>query len=280
MSAEEIGRDRRKVRDLPLVVSSGLCVGCGACATVAPDHLSMELTSRGTYEPVARDGRSLAEQDELVLERGSAVCPFSDGARDEDSIASGRFAGPDVAKHEVAGHHRKIVAGHVAAGDFRERGTSGGMTSWMLFELLSRGHVDGVIHVASTHGELPGPLSRYTISRSIDELLSGRKSRYHVQTLAEVMSDVRQTPGRYAIVGVPCFVKAVRLLTDSDDVLRERLTFTVALGLWPLQVHVVLRVPRLVIGHPSHRGRRHRLSAQGAGTSAQSLQRAHLAQSR
>jgi coenzyme F420-reducing hydrogenase beta subunit len=189
----------------------------------------MELTVEGKYEPVARDGRSLAEQDDLVIERGSAVCPFSDGARNEDSIASELFTGTDVATNEVTGRYRKIVAGHVTADDFRNRGTSGGMTSWMLFELLSRGHVDGVIHVASTYGELPGPLSRYTISRSIDELLSGRKSRYHVQTLAQVMSEVRQTPGRYAIVGVPCFVKAVRLMTDADAELRERLTFTVSL---------------------------------------------------
>lgn len=216
-------------RSLPLVVSSGLCVGCGACATVAHDTLSMTLTEQGRYEPVALDGRPLADQDVHTLEQGSRVCPFSNESRDEDSIGSELFTGPDVAQGEVTGRYRKIVAGHVAAGDFRDRGTSGGMTSWMLFELLSRGHVDGVIHVASTYGELPGPLSRYTISRTIDELLSGRKSRYHVQTLAEVMAEVREQPGRYAIVGVPCFIKAVRLLSDADDVLRERLTFTVAL---------------------------------------------------
>lgn len=216
-------------RDLPLVVSSGLCVGCGACATVAHDKLSMGLTVEGRYEPVTRDGRTLAEQDAHTLERASRVCPFSNAARNEDEIAAELYSGPDVGEGEATGRHRKVVAGHVAAGDFRDRGTSGGMTSWMLFELLSRGHVDGVIHVASTYGELPGALSQYTISRTIDELLSGRKSRYHVQTLTDVLTEVRAVPGRYAIVGVPCFVKAIRLMSDADEVLRERLTFTVSL---------------------------------------------------
>lgn len=219
----------RPRRDLPLVVSSGMCVGCGACAVASHDKLRMTMTEAGTYEPSTRDGRPIGELDEQTLERTSRVCPFSSSARDEDSIGRELFQAPGAEHGDVAGFHRKIVAGHVAAGDFRERGTSGGLTSWMLFELLSAGHVDGVIHVTSTYGELPGPLSRYTISRSIEELLDGRKSRYHVQTLAEVMSEVRAAPGRYAVVGVPCFIKAVRLLTASDTELQERVVFTVSL---------------------------------------------------
>lgn len=216
-------------RDLPFVVTSGMCVGCGACAVASGGKLSMKMTEAGTYEPVTHDGRAIADLDDATLEHGSRVCPFSGGARDEDSIGSELYEGEGSERGEITGHFRKIVAGHVAAGDFRERGTSGGLTSWMLFELLSAGHVDGVIHVTSTFGELPGPLSKYTISRSIEELLDGRKSRYHVQTLAEVMTEVRTAPGRYAVVGVPCFIKAVRLLADADDVLRERVTFTVSL---------------------------------------------------
>jgi coenzyme F420 hydrogenase subunit beta len=215
--------------DLPLVVSSGVCVGCGACAVAEPEHISVQLTERGTYLPVARDGRELSELDEQVALAASKVCPFSNTARNEDSLAADLFADDEASHHDIVGYHRKIVAGHVVAGDFRELGTSGGMTSWVLYQLLSKGEVDAVVHVASTLDALPDALSRYTISRSVDELLSGRKSRYHVQTLADVMADVRRQPGRYAIVGVPCFVKAVRLLADADEVIRDRIVFTAAL---------------------------------------------------
>lgn len=216
-------------RDLPLVVSSGVCVGCGACAVAQPDHISMELGELGTYLPVARDGRELSELPDDVLAGASAVCPFSGDARNEDEIAEPLFSGADAERHEAIGFHRKIVAGHVAADDFRDRGTSGGMTSWVLAQLLQEETVDAVVHVASTLDGLPDPLSRYTVSRSVEELLGGRKSRYHVQTLAGVMDEVRTVPGRYAVVGVPCFVKAVRLLADSDDVIRERITFAASL---------------------------------------------------
>jgi len=215
--------------DLALVVSSGVCVGCGACAVAAPAQIAVQLSESGSYLPVARDGRSLSDLDHEVALEASKVCPFSDHARNEDVIAANLFAGDGVPHEDIVGYHRKIVAGHVVSGDFREAGTSGGMTSWLLSRLLTEGEVDAVVHVASTFDALPAALSQYTISRTVDELLAGRKSRYHVQTLAGVMDEVRQRPGRYAIVGVPCFVKAVRLLAEADSVLRERVTFTASL---------------------------------------------------
>lgn len=215
--------------DLPLVVSSGMCVGCGACAAMAPDDLSMRLSEEGTYLPVVSRGRELSDLDEETLAVASSVCPFSGGARDEDSIGAELFGGEQTQHHEVTGHYREIVAGHVARSDFREKGTSGGMTSWLLHELLETDVVDAVVHVASTDDRLPAALSRYRISRSTTELLSGRKSRYHVQTMNQVVDEVRRVPGRYAIVGVPCFIKAVRLMADADPVLRERVQFAASL---------------------------------------------------
>ena len=100
--------------------------------------------------------------------------------------------------HDVTGYYRKIVAGHVTVEGYREFGTSGGMTSWMLHMLLSSGEVDGVIHVASTLDAPPAALSRYRISRTMEAVAAGRNSRYHVQTLAEVLDQVREEPGRYA----------------------------------------------------------------------------------
>jgi coenzyme F420-reducing hydrogenase beta subunit len=196
---------------------------------VAPQQIEIRLTERGEYNPSARDGRQLGDLDQQVLADASQVCPFSNSSRDEDSIGAEMYAGDGASHHDVTGYYRSIVAGHVAAGDFRDLGTSGGMTSWVLHRLLSSGEVDAVVHVASTLDALPNPLSRYTISRTVDELMSGRKSRYHVQTLADVMQDVRSQPGRYAVVGVPCFVKAVRLLADADAVIRDRVVFTASL---------------------------------------------------
>lgn len=209
------------------VLSSGMCVGCGACQAAAPAQVSVQLNRSGTYTPVAVDGRQLIEIAEELPDGLDTVCPFSPSAANEDVLGEQHFAG--TAHHTATGHYRSIVAGHVAAGDFREKGTSGGLTSWVLHELLTRGDIDAVVHVASSDPSEQAVYSSYTISRSPDELLGGRKSRYHVQSMGDVIEVVRREPGRYAFVGVPCFAKAVRLLAEHDPSFGERVAFVAAL---------------------------------------------------
>jgi coenzyme F420-reducing hydrogenase beta subunit len=44
-----------------------------------------------------------------------------------------------------------------------------------------------------------------------------------------VLREIRATPGRYAIVGVPCFIKAIHLLRRTDPLIAERVTHTLGL---------------------------------------------------
>jgi coenzyme F420-reducing hydrogenase beta subunit len=120
--------------------------------------------------------------------------------------------------------------GHAAEGQFRAEGSSGGLVSWVAAELLRLGLVDGVAHVGE--GDSPGegePFFRYRISRSPEEVCRAAKSRYYPVEMSGVLSTIRAVPGRYAVVGVPCFIKAVQLLRREDPVVRERVAFTLGL---------------------------------------------------
>jgi Coenzyme F420-reducing hydrogenase, beta subunit len=55
------------------------------------------------------------------------------------------------------------------------------------------------------------------------------KSRYYPIEFSGVIKRALETPGRYAFVGVPCFVKAIRLLQEQLPVLNERIVFTLSL---------------------------------------------------
>jgi coenzyme F420-reducing hydrogenase beta subunit len=94
--------------------------------------------------------------------------------------------------------------------------------------LLRTGAVDGVAHVAPCDPET-GRYFAYRISRSFSELNSGAKSRYYPVELSQVLAEVRSQPGRYAIVGIPCFIKATHLLCRVDPLIRERVAFTLGL---------------------------------------------------
>jgi len=155
------------------------------------------------------------------------TCPFSPEARNEDSLALERFPSAPVADTRI-GRFETAWVGHVEEGGFRANGSSGGLVSWVAAELMRTGAIDGVAHVVPVQGE-DGTFFRYRISRSGQQIAEGGKSRYFPVDLADVLREIRETPGRYAVVGIPCFIKAVNLLRAEDPVIAERVTHLLGL---------------------------------------------------
>jgi coenzyme F420-reducing hydrogenase beta subunit len=200
------------------VAAAGLCIGCGACAAGKP---GLGWDRFGQLKPEG----AWASQPTPAFPR---ICPFSPNARNEDQIAGERFPQPPH-RDALIGSFEQAYVGHVAEGGFRAGGSSGGMVSWVAAELLRRGLVDGVAHVAPVDPIQDGRFFGYRISRSEDELREGARSRYYPVEISGVLEQIRATPGRYAVVGVPCFIKAVHLLRAEEPLLRERIAFTLGL---------------------------------------------------
>lgn len=207
------------------IVASGLCIGCGACTALAQASAAsarMDWNADGHLEPVT---------PQPWLEDGAfaQVCPFSPVAADETTIAAERFA---QAPHGDAliGRYAGAYVGHVDEGEFRMGGSSGGMVSWVAAELLRRGLVHGVAHVTPrSRGEGDGRLFGYRISRSLEDLQEGAKSRYYPVEMSGILREIAEVEGRYAVVGIPCFIKAVNLLRRQDPVFAKRVTHTIGL---------------------------------------------------
>jgi coenzyme F420-reducing hydrogenase beta subunit len=195
------------------IVGSGLCIGCGSCAA------QMRWDRDGFLKP---DGRT--EPPQQFAHR----CPFSPAAPNEDEIAADRFAAAANADPRI-GRFEAAYVGHALEDPFRRNGSSGGLTSWVAAEILRTGAVDGVAHVAPADPHKDERFFAYRISRSLDELGAGAKSRYYPVELSSVLREIRDVPGRYAVVGVPCFIKAIHLLRRIDPLIRERVTHTLGL---------------------------------------------------
>lgn len=127
------------------------------------------------------------------------------------------------------GWYGDLYAGHVSEGRFREKGASGGVITWLATQLLERDMVDAVVHVRSSAPAEAGVLFQYTISRSSTEISARSKSRYYPIELSHVMDIVRKKKGRYAFIGLPCFVKTVRRMAEQDLVFKERVAYTIGL---------------------------------------------------
>jgi coenzyme F420-reducing hydrogenase beta subunit len=157
------------------------------------------------------------------------TCPFSPDAKNEDQLAAELFQKP-MQQDAALGAYQSAYVGHVAEADFRMQGSSGGMVSWVAAELLRHGLIDGVAHVVATEDpQQEGRYFQYRISRSEADVREGAKSRYYPVELSQVLQTIRSVPGRYAIIGIPCFIKAVHLLRNEDPVFRERIAFTLGL---------------------------------------------------
>jgi len=157
------------------------------------------------------------------------ACPFSEEAANEDELSDQLF-GRETRHDDRIGRYLECFGGHVAEGEYRDRGSSGGMGTWLVSELLRLNKVDAVVHVRPMSPTTDDPrLVQYAISRSDEEILDGAKSRYHPIEMSEVIRVIQETPGRYAFVAIPCFIKALRLLQRHDQVLAERVVFTVGL---------------------------------------------------
>jgi coenzyme F420-reducing hydrogenase beta subunit len=207
------------------IVRSGLCIGCGSCVAQAPaPGPRMAFDFYGHLLPQGPDawfGRASA--------RFTRSCPFSPGARNEDQLAAGLF--PAAPRHDAAlGRFQTAYVGYVAEEDFRRQGSSGGMVSWVATELLRRGLIDGVAHVVAADApQQEGHYFRYRLSRTEAEIRQGAKSRYYPIELSGILKTIREKPGRYAVVGIPCFIKAVQLLRNEDAVLQDRIRYTLGL---------------------------------------------------
>lgn len=204
------------------VVASGLCIGCGGCASGG--EAAMRWDRYGQLKPA---GPPAWERTRTAA--FARTCPFSPAARNEDEIAAERF--PAAAQIDArVGRFEAAYVGAAAEDGFREAGSSGGMVSWVAAELMRAGLVDAVVHVAEADSPArDGRYFGYRVSRSLAELRAGAKSRYYPVELSGALREIRATPGRYAIVGVPCFIKAVHLLRAEDPLLAERIAFTLGL---------------------------------------------------
>lgn len=205
------------------IISSGLCIGCGACTTL-DGEARVGWDRNGHLKPEGPQGWLIRCSEEFAR-----LCPFSPGAANEDAIAAELYAGAPHADPSI-GRYQAAFVGHVAEGEFRMQGSSGGMSSWVAAELLRRGLVDGVAHVVPrSRNDGDGRLFGYQISRSEAALQEGAKSRYYPIELSAVLREIDAVPGRYAIIGVPCFIKAVNLQRRQNPVFAERIAFTIGL---------------------------------------------------
>jgi coenzyme F420-reducing hydrogenase beta subunit len=153
------------------------------------------------------------------------VCPFLEHNKDEAVLGSEIF-GEDTSSSLILGRYQNCYVGY-ANETFRENGASGGLATWFLTYVLEAKMVDYVICVRSRYGSKH--LFEYSILSSSASLFSSAKSVYYPVELSSVILHVITNPGKYVLIGLPCFVKAVRLASSRIPLLKRRISIVAGL---------------------------------------------------
>lgn len=204
------------------VVNNNLCIGCGMCVYKCHSNaLEMTWDTHGFLVPKVVANCDL-NGDCLN------ICPFNpypkDEVKSEDELS--KIYLPNTTQfHKKIGKFESIYAGY--SNEFRLSSSSGGLGTYICAKLLEKKHVNHIFSIkeaskSDTHYE-------YAISSCKSDLLKASKTRYFPVSLATVFSEINNLEGTVAIVGVGCFIKAIRLAQYSDTKLKEKIPFLIGI---------------------------------------------------
>lgn len=204
-------------------VSRGICSGCGACAVV-DKGIKVERDGYGVMQA------ALPADFDARASKASLVCPFSDESSNEDEHGSMLWGDKEMASDPRVGHFLSLYAGRIEDHASITQSSSGGLTSWICAQLLNAGIVDGILHVAKKiQADSRAELYEFSISNDVGQLMSERKSQYYSVSASDVLSRIRGDGRKYAFVGVPCFVKAIRNLQKVEPDFQAQIPVLVGL---------------------------------------------------
>lgn len=119
------------------------------------------------------------------------------------------------------GHILHTYIGHAVDPQIHELGTGGGIVTAILADMLESGEVDGCV-VTRMRSDKPW-LGEPFIARSREELLASQGSRYTVIPLNTILRQIRNTPGKYAVVALPCHMHGLRSVITKKSVYAQRI---------------------------------------------------------
>jgi coenzyme F420-reducing hydrogenase beta subunit len=196
--------------DLSGVIASGMCIGCGACEMADPSVTVSLNPKKLIYEPETAGGQAAA-----------SVCPAVQV--DYAGLQSYLFPGSTVGPFGVV---KSVHLSQSTNIDRNMKASSGGLIKELLRGLLQHSDIDGVIALDHVDGiEFAARL--VTTPEEVDALPG---SIYHNLKQTAALQILRDTPGRFAVVAIPCQLEGMYAWVKSQaPELRDKIAITIGL---------------------------------------------------
>lgn len=176
------------------VVKNNLCSGCGLCASLFDNKVSIFTNTEGFLRPVQHE--EFDSQEDLLFVK---TCP---------GINVNQKKIKDQNYNAVWGPIKNLLVGHATDEEVRFKGSSGGGISGLSQYLLSEKIVDFVLHTGVSN--LSPLYNDTTISLNRDDILQKTGSRYSPSSpLANIKKYLRDDK-KFAFIGKPCDIVGLK----------------------------------------------------------------------
>jgi coenzyme F420 hydrogenase subunit beta len=191
------------------VVEGGLCTGCGICESLAPPgQVQMKMNEAGYLRPVVVT--KLERQAEAQITK---LCP---GVRLEHPASS-------VRHDALLGPLLHARTGYSTSDEVRRNGSSGGVISALAIHLLKSGQVEFVAQIAASRED---PLANeLQMSTTPEDVIRAAGSRYAPSAPLRSVRELLATGKRFAFIGKPCDVAALRRYAQTDPAIASQIPF-------------------------------------------------------
>lgn len=202
------------------IVGNKFCIGCGICNYNQLDDVRFDLKDDYQYFPKLKNDNDINAKNKLV-KNISKLCPFSNFSKNEDEIADHLF--PDTKKDKIIGNYKNLFSGYA---EDRFYSSGGGLLSAFVAYLFENKYIDAVLHVKPKNNS--EKLFDYDFSENYEEYKEGRSSFYYPVTLGNTINNLDKYKS-IAVVGLPCFMKALNNLILSNEKLKDIIKYKIGI---------------------------------------------------
>lgn len=205
------------------VVDKDLCIGCGACtAHNASQNLKMDWNSLGFLIPKQEVPTVITDYNLIK------VCPFNPSPEKEvetENELANLFLKDAPLHHPKIGKYFNTYVGY--SPEFRLTSSSGGLASYITKELLNRRIADRVYSVReTTAGKNHFEYGAITSSECVSDF---SQTKYYPVTMADFFKDLSSSNKKVAVVGIACFIKAIRLYQYYHPEVKDKIVFLIGI---------------------------------------------------
>jgi coenzyme F420 hydrogenase subunit beta len=207
-------------RTINEVVKNGLCTGCGTCIGICPVGALEIITdrSKGIYLP------RIDAKKCITCGLCYNVCPGH--SVDFEGLNSSNST--KLSYNVRIGSWLGCYIGYANDYDIRYNSASGGLVSALLIFALEEGLIDGAL-VTRMREDKPLEPEPF-IARTPEQVISAAKSKYCPVPANIALKEIMASPGRFAVVGLPCHIQGIKKAKKYIKELREKIVLDIGIA--------------------------------------------------